>query len=653
MTPKITAATSLDTLKKTAKRWLKALRDGNVDARERLARAHTALSETPTLRDVQHALAREYGFDSWIALTNAVAQPLSDETASLPRARTAEEHQRLAEDMVLAFDARDETALQRCNEHYQRSFTFEDLWAEIWRRVYAFRQRAFEGPEQYLQLAEAQTINAQDAGFASWSALQGALATSTPPVPAYEIDAAEGAISPRRQLTENEWDELIAVMKERRLTALNANGQMTDAVMARLSALDHVSSLNLGGSRQLSDDGLLHLARMPQLERLDLSEYPGGRLTDRGLEVLRHLPALRSFEMTWQRGITDAGVAHLKSCDRLERVNLMGSPTGDGAIAALQGKPRLWQFSTGRLVTDAGLPLLHNFPMLKTWHGGEIAADAREAPNAGRLLIDGPFTNQGLAGLAGLEGVFDLDLFWHVSAITSEGFGCLAALPNLLSLGADGALSDDAAMRHFAAIPRLRRLRAQGTVASDDGFESLSRSRTLQFLWGRECPNLGSRGFVALSGMPALRGLGVSCKNVDDAALATLPEFPSLHELTPIDVTDEGFRHVGRCERLDRLTCMYCRETTDAGTAHIAGLQRVRYYYAGLTRITDRSLEILGGMSALERIELYECQGITDAGLSFLAAMPRLREVHLDGLSGVTFEGTRVFPAGVRVKYST
>jgi hypothetical protein len=47
---------------------------------------------------------------------------------------------------------------------------------------------------------------------------------------------------------------------------------------------------------------------MPQLQNLNLSEYPGGKLTDRGLEVLRHLPNLRTFEMTWQRGITDAGV---------------------------------------------------------------------------------------------------------------------------------------------------------------------------------------------------------------------------------------------------------------------------------------------------------------------------------------------------------
>jgi hypothetical protein len=191
-----------------------------------------------------------------------------------------------------------------------------------------------------------------------------------------------------------------------------------------------------------------------------------------------------------------------------------------------------------------------------------------------------------------------------------------------------------------------------GNGADDDGFEALSRSKTIEFIWGRECPNLGSRGFVALSRMPALRGLGVSCKNVDDEALSTLPRFPTLRELTPIDVKDNGFRHIGRCESLERLSCMYCRDTTDADTEHVAEL-RLRYYYAGLTQITDRSLEILGRMPSLEQVELYECNGVTDEGLVFIAQLPRLREVALDGLPGVTLEGTRVFPARVRVRYTT
>ena len=643
MPRKITPATSLDTLRKEAKRWLKEIRANSPEARARFAGAYPTASATPTLRDVQHALAREHGHESWIELGKALANRGVDSATPRSLAQTPEEYERLANDFVLAFDAQEAEALQRVNHQYRRAFTYDDLSAEIWRRVYAFRQRSSKVPKNFLQLGEAQMLIAQDAGYSSWATLMRAVVTGAPPVPAYVIDAHENGIGPRRTLSEREWNGLIAVMKERRITALHAAGLMTDAVLSRVAEVDHVTSLTLGGSRELTDEGLQHLARMPQLTHLHLSEYPGGNLTDRGLEVLRHLPNLRVFDMMWQRGITDAGVANLKYCDRLERVDLMGSPTGDGAIEALQHKPHLRYFSSGRLVTDAGLPFLHNFPMFEKRHEGETPC---------HLLIDGPFSDQGLASLTGLEGVEELDLFWHVTGITPDGFVHLIELPNLESLGADGELADNVSMRHMAAIPRLRKLRAQSAVATDEGFEALSHSKTLEHFWGRECPNFGSRGLLAFSTMPALSNLGVSLANVDEAALSSLPRFPALRELTPIGVNDEGFRHVGRCERLEHLQCMYCRETTDAATAYVAGL-RLKRYYAGLTKITDRSLAILGAMPSLERIEFYECNGVTDAGLVFLAALPQLREIHLDSLPGVTLEGTRVFPARVRVKYST
>ena len=645
MLRKISTATTPDTLRKQAKRWLKALRAQDADARADFARAWPDGPETPTLREVQHALAREYGHESWVALIQAVAsrraQPAEDRDARPLLA--ADAYDALSHDYVQAFNARDQAALDRLNRHYGRTFTFDDLWAEIWRRVYSFRQRAFRSDNKSLQLEEARMVLAQDAGFGSWTALIEAVRSGGRAVPAFAIDTHENRASPQRQLTSSEWDRLITAMKERRITALDAGGLMTDEVLGRIALLDHVTSLSLGGSRQLTDEGLQHLSRMPQLEVLDLSEYPGGRITDRGLEVLRHLPNLRRFEMTWQSGITDAGVANLRFCERLEHVNLMGSPTGDGALEALEGKQHLNRLSTGRLVTDTGLRFLHTLPRMKTWHGED---------NGGHLLIDGPFSDRGLASLAGLEGVADLDLFWHVTAITSGGFAALKDLPNLSSLGADGRLSDDVAMGHIAAIPRLRRLRAQESVATDEGFEALSRSSTLEGFWGRVCPNFGNRAFRAFSQMPSLARMGVGCAQVEDGVLALFPQFPALRELTPIGVQDTGFRHIGRCKQLQRLTCMYCRDTTDGATAHIADLQ-IRYYYAGLTMITDRSLEILGRMSSLEQVEFYECKGVTDAGLPFLAALPRLREVALDSLPGVTFEGTRVFPNRVRVRYTT
>jgi hypothetical protein len=149
--------------------------------------------------------------------------------------------------------------------------------------------------------------------------------------------------------------------------------------------------------------------------------------------------------------------------------------------------------------------------------------------------------------------------------------------------------------------------------------------------------------------MPSLKGLAVSCKNVDDSALSELPRFPSLKGLMPMDVPDAGFRHIGRCENLEDLWCMYCSTTGDAATEHIAGLPGLKTYYAGGTQITDRSLEILSRMTSLENIELFDCGGITNAGFALLARLPRLREVRTSG-SRITRECAGAFPPHVRVE---
>ena len=138
---------------------------------------------------------------------------------------------------------------------------------------------------------------------------------------------------------------------------------------------------------------------------------------------------------------------------------------------------------------------------------------------------------------------------------------------------------------------------------------------------------------------------------LDDVALSTLPRFPALTELMPMDVTDHGFRHVGHCPQLESLILMYCRETTDVATEHIAGLSKLKRYYAGGTQITDRSLGLLGQMSSLEHLEFDACAGLTDAGVACLAGLPQLREISIEGSPNVTREGMAIFPATVRVNY--
>lgn len=643
MTRRITPQTTLENLRKEAKRWLKSVRTGDSQARARLLAANPKASRNPVLRDVQHALAREYGFAGWNQLRAALPQVPSEHKP------TPSDYEQLARDLVTVYAADDPEAMQRVNRHFSASYAPDDIRALVWRLMYKVRQA--KGKASAFQLPEAQEMIARTAGFPNWQLLIDAAAMNAPPPgPAFSIDRKENRLGLRRIPSPDDWDTIIGVLKERRIPALAAR-MMTDEALSRMADLDFVTSLNLGGSRGLSDEGMKALARMPQLEQLELSEYPGGKLTDRGLEVLRHLPNLRKFEMCWQKGITDTGAANLGYCEHLETVNLMGTPTGDGAIAALRGKPKLHHFNTGRLVTDAGLAMLRDIPRFQQWPGGECRYDLMtmgEEPTW--LLIDGPFTDSGLAKVAQLDGVSGLNIFWHVPNVTAAGIGALVGMRNLRHFRCFDELANDAVLAHIGRMPLLRMLIIQGTVASDEGFAALSKSRSLEYIWGRECPNLTGRGFAALSKIPSLRGLGVSCKQVDDAALATLPEFPALVEFMPMDVADEGFRAVGKCERLEKLWCMYCRETGDRATEHVAAL-RLKSYYAGLTQITDASLEILGRMDSLETVELFETKAVTDVGLAHLAKLPRLQRIELSGLPGVTLVGTERFPASVQVNW--
>ncbi|HKE90308.1 MAG TPA: hypothetical protein VKB45_08230 [Gemmatimonadales bacterium] len=501
-----------------------------------------------------------------------------------------------------------------------------------------------------IPLHQAQHDLARRYGFESWpKLLHHVAAIDAAAAGRFRVDEASSTIEVRGPIAPDQWAVVIDVMHERGITGLRS-GAVTDAALERIATVEALTRLEIEGEA-VTDAGLRHLARLPGLQELNVGG-PKALVTDAGLEVLRDLRGLRRFVSCWTPRISDAGVANLSFCDELEHVNLMGTPTGDGAINALRGKRRLRHLKTGRLVTDAGVPLLHDFPVLKTWHGGEgdlslMSFDSE--PN--HLLLDGPFTDRGLASLRGLDGLYGVHFFWHVTGMTANGLEALADLPHLEMLGCEGTLCNDLAMRQIGGLPGLRMLMAQGTVASDAGFQALARSRTIEFIWGRECPNLTGPGFRALAGMPALQGLGVSCKMVDDASLAALPGFPALTQLMPMDVTDDGFRHVGRCAQLEKLWCMYCRTTGDGATEHITGLARLKSYYAGRTLITDASLELLAAMSSLEELEFWETAGITNAGIAALARLPRLKRLEVGSTLHVTRDAFATFPPAVHISY--
>jgi hypothetical protein len=250
LSSKLPARPSMEQLRKQAKDRLRAIRLTEPDRKI-------------TLAEVQFALAREYGFENWAKLKEHV------ESGQPSRADLLE---RLARDLVDACHG-DGDALDRLNDVYGNSFrrasnpySTELLHA----KVQEILDAVSSSPPLAAELTEpdARTIVARQHGFESWSKLIESVSKAPavgakPASPFYGIDWKENTLSVGTVLSDKDWDAIVAVMKEHRITGLRAEGRMTDAALERVCELDHITRLDLGGSLQLTDDGLAHLAKLP------------------------------------------------------------------------------------------------------------------------------------------------------------------------------------------------------------------------------------------------------------------------------------------------------------------------------------------------------------------------------------------------------
>ena len=118
-----------------------------------------------------------------------------------------------------------------------------------------------------------------------------------------------------------------------------------------------------------------------------------------------------------------------------------------------------------------------------------------------------------------------------------------------------------------------------------------------------------------------------------------------------MDAPDEGYRHIGRCQGLESLVLMYCRETSDVATEYIVNLPRLKKYFASYTKITDRSMQLLSNIRSLEEISFYGCPAVTNSGVMTLARLPRLWKLEATGPQ-ITSACQTAFSARVRTRFT-
>jgi len=168
MSRHIAPGTTLENLKREAKRWLKALRADVAEARARLERALPHAPAIPTLRDVQHALAIEFGLSGWTALKERVG------TQSPTR-----QYERVAEAVVVAYRTPDPSAMRIVWEHFGHRRAW-DAMRRYMRLDLGKREQPESPDDDQVTLAEAQYLVARSQGFDSWQALTESAANVPP-----------------------------------------------------------------------------------------------------------------------------------------------------------------------------------------------------------------------------------------------------------------------------------------------------------------------------------------------------------------------------------------------------------------------------------------------------------------------------------------
>ncbi len=268
----------------------------------------------------------------------------------------------------------------------------------------------------------------------------------------------------------------------------------------------NIVAVDLRGS-WVYDSQLIDLAKLPHLEKLDLSHT---RISDEGMVYLRSAPEITDLNLYYAEQITDQGMSAIKEWKHLKRLNLRGTRISDGTLEIVSHLPQLEALDIANApITDNGLDSLMTLINLKELSLGHRRESDNEVevlrllPTLTYLNLSGPSdgerpdSNYRKAGDAGpmradlVRAIAELKdlrvLKLGYSNITGDGLRILSGLQQVERLGLEACprIGDEAAAE-LANWKSLKYVDLQETKVTEKGVEALRRAKPgITILGGR------------------------------------------------------------------------------------------------------------------------------------------------------------------------
>jgi len=275
---------------------------------------------------------------------------------------------------------------------------------------------------------------------------------------------------------------------------------LTDVALDSVRGVNTLRELTLNESG-VTDAGAMHLEDMTQLTRLTLRQE--GRLTDQALVSIAKLKQLNYLDLSSYVGTTDygrmrfsdEGVRELATLDKLEFLEL----TGHAFPVDVFELPQLRSLSLGGVQID------------------DLAADwiAHCQEMTSLSLCYTRVSDEGLKQIATLLKLRKFNLDSHF--ITDMGIGHLTRLPHLQHIDLRASHVSDATLKHLSEIKTLARIDLSGS-----GNPGVSMGR-----------NFTEAGYVRLANLPNLQTLWLNNADVRWTELTELVQLRVLHLMMP------------------------------------------------------------------------------------------------------------------------
>lgn len=320
--------------------------------------------------------------------------------------------------------------------------------------------------------------------------------------------------------------------------------QMTDDLMPLLKGIPNVEKLDLEAG-QFGNDALAVLEHLPKVTLINLRQC--SKLDADGLAHLKKAPQLQRLLLLYTR-TNDDGLAHVAELENLVVLDLRGTKIGDEGVKKLTNLPNLVDLKirstnvTGEsMATIAKMNKLRYLALEDAGVGDDNIGELSALKNLVNFNIMRTYVSD--EGLTSFGDQKFQDVRFRDTAISGAGLDHLkSSIESLTFLDLSETLIDNDGISHIAPFTNLEHLLVWNGTMDDDGLEPLTNLKKLKTLDIHGCRSLTSACADHLVQIENLEDLNIAETSFDDEGLAKLADLKSLKSISigQTGITSDG-----------------------------------------------------------------------------------------------------------------